>query len=112
MSDARAQKPEFDLAEAFRARQQQLEGDLGFGRTVAKHPGTLGDANELDWHGMLHSFLPRRCGVTRAFVVDVDGGISDQMDIVIHDRHFSPLLFEVGGAHFISSGERLRCPRD
>lgn len=91
----------FDLAEAFRARQQQLESDLGFGRTVLAHPGTLGDATELDWRGMLADFLPRRYGVAKAFVIDVDGNMSQQLDIVIHDRHFSPLLFEVGGAHFI-----------
>lgn len=93
--------PTFDLAEAFRARQQQLESDLGFGRTVSSHPGTLGDASELDWRGMLADFLPRRYGVTKAFVVDVKGRMSQQLDVVIHDRHFSPLLFEVGGAHFI-----------
>lgn len=93
--------PTFDLSEAFRARQQQLESDLGFGRTVTSHPGTLGDATELDWRGMLADFLPRRYGVTKAFVVDVEGHMSQQLDVVIHDRHFSPLLFEVGGAHFI-----------
>lgn len=90
-----------NLAEAFRARQQQLESDLGFGRTVASHPGTLGDATELDWLGMLTDFLPRRYGVQKAFVVDVHGLLSDQLDIVVHDRHYSPLLFEVGGVHFI-----------
>ncbi|MDQ1685001.1 MAG: hypothetical protein QOC82_1738 [Frankiaceae bacterium] len=47
-----------DLAEAFRARQQQLESDLGFGRTVASHPGTLGDATELDWLGMRATSCP------------------------------------------------------
>lgn len=26
---------------------------------------------------------------------------SEQIDVVIHDRHFSPLLFEVGGARYI-----------
>ncbi|RFZ48544.1 hypothetical protein MSS2_04711 [Mycobacterium marinum] len=91
----------FDLAEAFRARQQQLESDLGFGRTVLAHPGTLGDATELDWRGMLADFLPRRYGIAKAFVIDIRGAMSHQLDIVIHDRHYSPLLFEVGGAHFI-----------
>lgn len=91
----------FDLREAFRARQQQLEADLGFGRTVLAHPGTLGDATELDWRGMLADFLPRRYGVAKAFVIDIGGAMSHQLDIVIHDRHYSPVLFEVGGAHFI-----------
>lgn len=96
-----AMQNRFDLAEAFRARQQQLESDLGFGRTVVAHPGTLGDATELDWRGMLADFLPRRYGVAKAFVIDVEGNMSQQLDAVIHDRHYSPVLFEVGGAHFI-----------
>jgi hypothetical protein len=91
----------FDLQEAFRARQQQLEADLGFGRTVAGHPGTLGDASELDWTGMLSRFLPHRYGVSKAFVVDSRGYRSEQLDVVVHDRQYSPLLFEVGGAKFI-----------
>ena len=101
LSEEPANLKNFDLGEAFRARQQQLESDLGFGRTVVAHPGTLGDATELDWRGMLSDFLPRRYGVANAFVIDVAGRMSDQLDIVIHDRHYSPLLFEVGGAHFI-----------
>jgi hypothetical protein len=50
---------------------------------------------------MLRGLLPRRYGVASAFVVDSNGGISDQIDIVIFDCHFSPLLFEVGGSIFI-----------
>lgn len=50
---------------------------------------------------MLSDFRPKRYGVTKAFVVDVHGGLSGQLDIVIHDRQYSPLLFEVGGARFI-----------
>ena len=95
------EEPRFDLREAFKARQKQLEADLGFGRTVASHPGTMGDATELDWRGMLNDFLPRRYKVSKAFVVDVRGGLSDQLDVVIHDRQYSPALFEVGGALFV-----------
>jgi hypothetical protein len=94
-------QPRFDLRAAFIARQQQLLADLGLSRTVADHPGTLGDATELDWVGMLQDVLPQRYGVSRAFVVDAKERRSEQLDVVIHDRHFSPLLFEVGGARFI-----------
>jgi hypothetical protein len=99
--DQSSARPRFDLRAAFIARQQQLLADLGLSRTVAEHPGTLGDATELDWAGMLRDLLPQRYGVSRAFVVDTTQHRSEQLDIVIHDRHFSPLLFEVGGARFI-----------
>src|SRR4029450_11814269 len=88
----------FDLRVAFIARQQQLLADLGLSRTVVDHPGTLGDATELDWAIMVRAVLPQRYGVARAFVVDANQRRSEQLDVVIHDRHFSPLLFEVGGS--------------
>lgn len=99
MSDSTDAKM-FDLAEAFSKRQEKLRVDLGLG-DIASHPGTKGDETELNWLRMLKVMLPRRYGVTKAFVIDSQGQQSDQIDLVIHDRHFSPLLFEVGGADYI-----------
>jgi hypothetical protein len=90
----------FDLSGAFFKRQEKLRADLGLG-DIAGHPGTKGDDTELNWRRMLEEFLPRRYGVAQAFVVDSEGHQSEQIDVVIHDRHFSPLLFEVGNACFI-----------
>lgn len=92
--------PTFDLTSAFFIRQEQLRTALNVG-DIATHPGTKGDDTELNWLGMLDGLLPRRYGVSKAFVVDSQGSQSEQIDVVIHDRHFSPLLFEVGGASFI-----------
>jgi hypothetical protein len=100
-ADYSSGQPRFDLRSAFIARQEQLLADLGLSRTVADHPGTLGDATELDWAAMLRDVLPQRYGVSKAFVVDAHERRSEQLDVVVHDRHFSPLLFEVGGARFI-----------
>lgn len=91
----------FDLREAFLLRQEQLLTTLGLGRGISWHAGTMGDDSELNWIGMLRDLLPSRYRVDRAFVVSSGGGKSEQLDIVIHDRHFSPLLFEVGMASFI-----------
>lgn len=90
----------FDLSAAFFQRQEKLRADLGIG-DIATHPGTKGDDTELNWLHMLEAFLPRRYGVAQAFVVDAKGNQSEQIDVVIHDRHFSPLLFEVGNSCFI-----------
>ncbi len=90
----------FDLADAFFKRQEKLRSDLGVG-DIAEHPGTKGDDAELNWLRMLEGFLPRRYGASQAFVVDYTGHRSEQVDLVIHDRHFSPLLFEVGNASYI-----------
>jgi hypothetical protein len=90
----------FDLTEAFFKRQEKLCSDLGLG-DIAEHGGTKGDHTELNWINMLSELLPGRYGVAKAFVVDARGSRSEQIDVVIYDRHFSPLLFDVGGAKYI-----------
>ena len=99
MTETPSTRP-FDLTGAFFNRQAKLQADLGIA-DIASHPGTTGDDTELNWLHMLEEFLPRRYGVSQAFVVDSTGTQSEQIDVVIHDRHFSPLLFEVGTACFI-----------
>jgi hypothetical protein len=49
---------------------------------------------------MLQKRLPGRYRAERAFVIDADGQRSEQMDIVIHDRQFCPVLLDTaGGIH-------------
>lgn len=100
MSDNANALPRFDLVDAFYKRQEKLRSDLGLG-DIESHPGTKGDDTELNWLHMLQELLPRRYGVAKAFVVDSRGHKSEQIDLVVHDKHFSPLLFEVGGAQYI-----------
>jgi len=100
MTDGAEQLLPFDLTDAFFKRQEKLRIDLGLA-DIATHAGTKGDETELNWLRMLEQLLPRRYGTTKAFVVDAKGFRSEQIDVVIHDRHFSPLLFEVGGAKYI-----------
>lgn len=90
----------FDLSAAFLKRQEKLRADLGMG-DISSHGPTKGDDAELRWIKMLDELLPRRYGVSKAFVVDSAGHQSEQIDVVIHDRHFSPLLFDVGDATYI-----------
>lgn len=85
----------------FRAHQTELLNRLGITRSVVGHPTAKGDAAELDWVGMLRDFLPTRYRVDRAFVVDSTGGSSEQIDIVVYDRHYSPLLFNHQGARYV-----------
>jgi uncharacterized protein DUF6602 len=54
---------------------------------------TKGTAAEQTWLAMLNAYLPERYRAESAFVVDHRGNISEQIDIVIFDRHYSPLLF-------------------
>jgi hypothetical protein len=50
---------------------------------------------------MLESILPTRYRVSKGFAVDAEGMRSGQIDILIYDRHFSPVLLDVGDYLFV-----------
>jgi hypothetical protein len=69
--------------------QQKLE-------TVRKsfgHTTTKGDASEKVWLELLQTYLPQRYQAAKAHVVDSEGVFSDQIDVVIFDRQYSPFIF-------------------
>lgn len=90
--------PKFDLAVAYRQRQEALAAKLRIPSTFTHHGTTIGDATEADWSGMLSSFLPARYGVGPIFAVDSRGGQSKQIDLAIYDRQYSPLFFQTPGS--------------
>lgn len=100
MTDLPAPMPPFDLTKAFEQLQRRLLSELG-ASDVAFHPTAKGDNTELNWIAMLRGFLPQRYQVDRAFVVDVNGEVSDQLDVVIYDAQYSPLLFRHKGGLYI-----------
>ena len=89
------------LARSWFAKQQEkMRAELAEVRTVHEHPTAKGDGAELHWLDMLKGRLPARYQAARAFVIDADGGRSQQMDIVIHDRQYCPCLLDTaGGIH-------------
>ncbi len=90
-----------NLKKVFMGLQDQMITTLATNREVITHPGTKGDASELRWIEMLDLYLPKRYKVDKAFVVDCKGKISQQIDIVVYDRHYSPFLFYQDGAIYV-----------
>src|SRR4051812_29054746 len=92
-----------NLKDLFLRRQRELMASLERTRSIVDHAGTMGDASELDWIGMLDKYLPTRYAVGKAFVVDSTGERSDQLDVVIYDSQFSPRLLNEPGVLYIPS---------
>ena len=90
-----------DLCSIFLGLQEQMVAKLSTSRRNIAHPGTKGDATELGWVKMLNTYLPKRYQVDKAFVLDANGQLSEQIDIVIFDRQYSPFLFNQDGAIYI-----------
>lgn len=89
------------LREIFVQQQKAMRAKLEYELTLHRHPDARGDAAEEAWIAMLAAALPRRFEVAKAFVIDCRGTRSDQQDVVIHDRHFSPLLSDAAGGRYI-----------
>jgi hypothetical protein len=94
-------RPPFNLGEAFRTTTSKMLASFGGARQLTRHPSTLGSGLERDWKETLEEFLPRRFAVNTAFVVDCRGQESEQMDLVVHDRHFSPMFWTMGETLFL-----------
>lgn len=81
----------------FAAQQSKMRADLEEVRIVQDHPTAKGDGTELAWLRVLQSRLPHRYKAEKAFVIDSTGMRSDQIDIVIHDRQYCPVLLDTSG---------------
>jgi hypothetical protein len=70
-----------------------IERRLATARSTLGHPGTKGDASERVWLELLQTYLPRRYRAEKAHVVDSNGDFSQQIDVVVFDRQYSPFIF-------------------
>lgn len=57
------------------------------------HPVTKGDASQKVWLELLQTYLPQRYQAASAHVVDSNGTFSEQIDVVVFDRQYSPFIF-------------------
>lgn len=89
------------LREKFLLLQSQLAMRLQVNRSAISHAGTKGDAAEMNWRGMLEDYLPARYRVAKAFILDHEGSESEQIDVVVFDRQYSPFLFNQDGAIYV-----------
>ncbi|MEQ9498788.1 MAG: hypothetical protein RIT81_18060 [Deltaproteobacteria bacterium] len=78
-----------------------IQEKLARARKAFGHTGTKGDASEGVWVELLDTYLPRRYRVASAHVVDSKGSFSDQIDVVVFDRQYSPFIFDFQGQKVI-----------
>ena len=74
-----------------------IQERLARARKAFGHPGTKGDASEAVWLELLQTYLPQRYQAESAHVVDNTGAFSDQIDVVVFDRQYSPFIFKFQG---------------
>lgn len=89
------------IRSAFLQKQNSLIADLGIAPASIRHGGAIGEASEAKWAAVLKEFLPSRYGVTKGFAIDSSGEISDQIDLLIYDSQYTPLLVRISDSDLL-----------
>lgn len=92
---------EWSLAQLLAGLHDDIEQRLAVARASFGHATTKGNATEGVWLQLLMNYLPKRYQAATAHVVDSLGAFSDQIDVVVFDRQYSPLVFQYEGQTII-----------
>jgi hypothetical protein len=101
-------KNNVDIKGLFSCMQNELSQALNTGRQHISHPVSKGDVSEAKWRNWLIKYLPKRYAVEKGFLIDSNGNISEQIDAIIYDMHYSPFIFNDGEFKYIPA-ESVYC---
>ena len=91
----------WSLPQLLSSLHNDIQHKLKTARCSLVHPVTKGDASEKVWIDLLTMYLPARYQVETAHVVDSNGNFSDQIDIVVFDRQYSPFIFKFQDSNIV-----------
>lgn len=92
---------EWSLSLLLAGLHDDIQQKLEIVRKSLGHPVSKGDASETIWLELLQTYLPKRYQAATAHVVDSNGVFSDQIDVVVFDRQYSPFIFSFKGQTII-----------
>jgi hypothetical protein len=92
---------DWSLSKLLAGLHDDIQQRLATARKALAHPGTKGDASEHVWLQLLQTYLPQRYQAATAHVVDSNGLFSEQIDVVVFDRQYSPFIFHFEGQTII-----------
>lgn len=93
----------WSLPELLKGLHDDILAKLSTARSAVGHPTDKGDATEGVWLKLLSKYLPERYEALKAHVVDSQGLFSEQMDVVIVDRQYTPFIFNFQGTKVVPS---------
>ena len=91
----------WSLSTLLASLHNDIQRRFAIARQSFGHPGTKGDASEQVWLKLLKTYLPQSYQATTAHIVDSQGMFSEQIDVVVFDRQYSPFIFHYEGQMII-----------
>lgn len=89
------------LTKALSGLHANIQRELELTRTTIVNPSDKGNASEDVWNSFFNNYLPSRYKADKAYVVDSKGSHSEQIDVVIYDRQYSPFILDYRGTKVI-----------
>ncbi|MDP9051652.1 MAG: hypothetical protein M3O31_13180 [Acidobacteriota bacterium] len=84
----------WSLPRLMQGLHQRVAQDLKIARETLGHPVAKGDGSEAVWTSLFKKYLPQRYAAAKATIVDSEGHFSDEIDVVLFDRQYTPLIFQ------------------
>jgi len=94
-------QPAWSLPALMQGLHDRVTADLKAARTALAHPSAKGDGSENVWHKLFKTYLPMRYAVDKATIMDSTGAFSHEIDVVLYDRQYTFLIFELEGIKVI-----------
>ncbi len=95
------------LRSAFLQKQRHLLAALEIVPEFTSHGTTIGDDSEANWVRVLREFLPARYGIAKGHVMDSRGATSHQIDLLVYDSQYTPLLAQTTGGDLFVPAEAV-----
>lgn len=89
------------LKNSLSIEQKLLQIKLELSSKSITHAGTMGAVNEEHFLSILRKYLPKRYAVETGIIIDSEGSTSDQIDVVIFDKQYSPTLLDQENHRYI-----------
>lgn len=89
--------------------QEKMSSAIAQIRESIPHPGEIGGLVERVFRTQLEEILPEKVGVSNGFVLDSEGSVSRQMDIILYDRQNTPRIFTSEGAQVFPVESTFAC---
>src|SRR5580698_1532423 len=94
--------PSFD--DYWQLRMQGATARLSAAQRIVSHPGTRGGLAENLLRELVREFLPQRWAVGTGFIMDVQRGRSNQVDLLIYDQLAASPVYRDGELVILSPG--------
>ena len=85
-----------DTKEIFRGISQKMMQDFESISSQIHHSGSKGEVREAILKKFLEDYLPKKYSLSSGEVIDREGNVSNQCDIVIYDASNCPLILNQG----------------